>query len=154
MSVIPFGTVGALLGHMLMGWDIIFFSVLGIVALTGVVVNASLVLVHSINARRAAGVPLGESVRAAAIARFRPIVLTTGTTFLGLVPLMFEPAIPATPFVPMAISLAYGVLYSSIMTLFLVPAGYLIVDDFRRLGTAGDPPHAGSAAEREATASC
>jgi multidrug efflux pump subunit AcrB len=116
-----------------MGWDVVFFSVLGIVALTGVVVNASLVLVHAINARRAAGTALGESVRSAAIARFRPIVLTTVTTFLGLVPLMFEAAVPATPFVPMAIALSYGVLYASVMTLFLVPVGYLIVDDLRRL---------------------
>ena len=139
MSVIPFGAVGALLGHKLMGWDIVFFSILGIVALTGVVVNASLVLVHSINHRRAAGGALGESVRAAAIARFRPIALTTVTTFLGLVPLMFEAAVPATPFVPMAISLSYGVLYASTMTLFLVPVGYLIVDDVRRmLAGAGD----------------
>ena len=131
MSVIPFGTVGALLGHKLMGWDIVFFSVLGIVALTGVVVNASLVMVHTINARRAEGLSLGDSVRSASISRFRPIVLTTATTFLGLVPLMFEASVPAIPLVPMAIALSYGVLYASVMTLFLVPVGYLIVDDLR-----------------------
>jgi multidrug efflux pump subunit AcrB len=132
MSVIPFGTVGALLGHKLMGWDIVFFSVLGIVALAGVVVNASLVMVHTINARRAEGRELADAVRLAAIARFRPIALTTGTTFLGLVPLMFEAAIPATPLIPMAIALSYGVLYASIMTLFLVPVGYLTIDDLGR----------------------
>ena len=131
MSVIPFGMVGALLGHKLMGWDIVFFSVLGIVALTGVVVNGSLVMVHTINARRAGGLSLGDSVRSAAIARFRPIALTTATTFLGLVPLMFEASVPAVPLVPMAIALSYGVLYASVMTLFLVPVGYLIVDDLR-----------------------
>ena len=131
MSVIPFGMVGALLGHKLMGWDIVFFSVLGIVALTGVVVNGSLVMVHTINARRAGGLSLGDSVRSAAIARFRPIALTTATTFLGLVPLMFEASVPAVPLVPMAIALSYGVLYASVMTLFLVPVGYLIVDDIR-----------------------
>jgi len=97
MSVIPFGTVGALLGHKLMGWDIVFFSILGIVALAGVVVNASLVMVHTINTRRADGLPLGEAVRSASTSRFRPIVLTTATTFLGLVPLMFEAAVPAAP---------------------------------------------------------
>ena len=133
MSVIPFGTVGALLGHKLMGWDVVFFSILGIVALAGVVVNASLVMVHGINTRRAAGHALEEAVREAAIGRFRPIALTTATTFLGLVPLMFEAAVPATPLVPMAIALAYGVLYASIMTLFLVPVGYLVVDDLARL---------------------
>jgi multidrug efflux pump subunit AcrB len=133
MSVIPFGTVGALLGHKLMGWDVVFFSILGIVALAGVVVNASLVMVHGINTRREAGHALEEAVREAAIGRFRPIALTTATTFLGLVPLMFEAAVPATPLVPMAIALAYGVLYASIMTLFLVPVGYLVVDDLARL---------------------
>ncbi len=133
MSVIPFGTVGALIGHKLMGWDVVFFSVLGIVALAGVVVNASLVMVHTINQRRAEGLPLGEAVRKASTSRFRPIALTTATTFLGLVPLMFEAAVPAAPLIPMAIALAYGVLYASIMTLFLVPVGYLVVEDLARL---------------------
>ena len=137
MSVIPFGTVGALLGHKLMGWDVVFFSVLGIVALAGVVVNASLVMVHTINQRRAEGLPLGEAVRKASTSRFRPIALTTATTFLGLVPLMFEAAVPAAPLIPMAIALAYGVLYASIMTLFLVPVGYLVVEDLARLSRKG-----------------
>ena len=106
-------------------------SVLGTVALTGVVVNGSLVMVHTINARRAGGLSLGDSVRSAAIAPFRPIALTTATTFLGLVPLMFEASVPAVPLVPRAIALSYGVLYASVMTLFLVPVGYLIVDDLR-----------------------
>ncbi len=133
MSVIPFGTVGALIGHKPTGWDVVFFSILGIVALAGVVVNASLVMVHTINTRRIEGLSLGESVRAAATTRFRPIVLTTATTFLGLVPLMFEAAVPAAPLIPMAIALAYGVLYASVMTLSLVPIGYLVVEDFSRL---------------------
>ena len=133
MSVIPFGTVGALIGHLVLGWDLVFFSVLGIVALSGVVVNASLVMVHSINSHRERGLPLIEAVRAAASLRFRPIVLTTATTFLGLLPLMFETSVPATPMVPMAISLGFGVLYASIMTLFLVPVGYVILDDLLRL---------------------
>jgi multidrug efflux pump subunit AcrB len=137
MSVIPFGTVGALLGHKLMGWDVVFFSVLGIVALAGVVVNASLVMVHTINQRRTEGLPLGEAVRTASTSRFRPIALTTATTFLGLVPLMFEAAVPATPLIPMAIALAYGVLYASVMTLFLVPVGYLVVEDLAGLSRKG-----------------
>ncbi|MBW2421594.1 MAG: efflux RND transporter permease subunit [Deltaproteobacteria bacterium] len=129
MSVIPFGTVGAILGHLLLGWDVVFFSVLGMVALSGVVVNSSLVLVHSINAQREKGLPLLEALRTAATLRFRPIVLTTATTFFGLLPLMFEKAVPAVPIVPMAISLGFGVLYASVMTLFLVPVGYVILSD-------------------------
>ncbi|MCH7598265.1 MAG: efflux RND transporter permease subunit [Myxococcales bacterium] len=130
MSVIPFGAVGAILGHFLMGWDIVFFSILGIVALSGVVVNASLVLVHTINRRRDQGMGFLESVTTASIQRFRPIALTSVTTYLGLLPLMFEEAAPARPLIPMAISLGYGVLYASIMTLFLVPCGYVILDDW------------------------
>lgn len=129
MSVIPFGMVGAVLGHKLMGWDVVFFSVLGMIALSGVVVNSSLVMVHAINTHRSEGMALGDAVRRSAILRFRPIVLTTATTFIGLLPLMSEGAVPAVPLIPMAISLAYGVLYASIMTLFLVPLGYLILED-------------------------
>lgn len=129
MSVIPFGAVGAVLGHLIMGWDIVFFSVLGIVALSGVVVNASLVLVHYINGQRAAGLGLRESVHAAGVVRFRPIVLTSITTFIGLVPLMFEGTVAARPFIPMAIALGYGVLCAAVVTLFLVPSGYLILND-------------------------
>jgi multidrug efflux pump subunit AcrB len=143
MSVIPFGAVGAILGHLLMGWDLVFFSVLGIVALSGVVVNSSLVLVHMINRRRADGQSLHEAVLKGGIQRFRPIVLTTATTYLGLLPLMFEAAVPAKPLVPMAISLGYGVLYASVMTLFLVPCGYIIMEDLvtlaRRRRTEPEP---------------
>lgn len=133
MSVIPFGTVGAILGHYLLGWDIVFFSILGMVALSGVVVNASLVLVHTINSHRDKGLPLGEAVRSASVLRFRPIVLTTVTTFLGLLPLMFETAVAAMPLIPMAISLGFGVLYASIMTLFFVPVGYVILNDVTQM---------------------
>jgi multidrug efflux pump subunit AcrB len=139
MSVIPFGTVGAILGHYLLGWDVVFFSVLGMVALSGVVVNASLVMVHTINSHREKGLPFGEAIRTASILRFRPIVLTTATTFLGLLPLMFETAVPAMPMIPMAISLGFGVLYASIMTLILVPVGYVILDDLVRFTSRTDP---------------
>jgi multidrug efflux pump subunit AcrB len=139
MSVIPFGTVGAILGHYLLGWDVVFFSVLGMVALSGVVVNASLVMVHTINTHREKGLPFVEAIRTASILRFRPIVLTTATTFLGLLPLMFETAVPAMPMIPMAISLGFGVLYASIMTLILVPVGYVILDDLIRFTSRTDP---------------
>jgi multidrug efflux pump subunit AcrB len=133
MSVIPFGTVGAIMGHLLLGWDLVFFSILGIIALCGVVVNASLVMVHSINSHREEGFAFLDAVREAAVSRFRPIVLTTATTFFGLLPLMAETSVPARPMVPMAISLGFGVLYASIMTLFLVPVGYVILGDLSRL---------------------
>ena len=105
-------------------------SIFGVVALSGVVVNASLVLVHYINSRRAAGLSLVEAVSAAGVSRFRPIVLTSMTTFIGLVPLMAT-ANPATYFIiPMAISLSFGVLFATAITLFLVPSLYVILHDF------------------------
>jgi len=133
MSVIPFGAVGAIFGHLVMGWDIVFFSVLGIVALSGVVVNASLVLVHYTNGQREKGRGVVESVREAGIVRFRPIALTSLTTYIGLVPLMFEGAVAARPLVPMAIALGYGVLFAAVVTLLLVPCGYVILDDVSRM---------------------
>jgi multidrug efflux pump subunit AcrB len=133
MSVIPFGAVGAVMGHLLMGWDVVFFSVLGIVALSGVVVNASLVLVHYVNSRRAEGTPYVEAVSRAGVARFRPIVLTSATTFAGLVPLMFVQSLQTRMLVPMAISLAFGVLFAAIVTLLLVPCLYVVLEDLKHL---------------------
>jgi multidrug efflux pump subunit AcrB len=145
MSVIPFGTVGAILGHAIMGWDVVFFSVLGMVALAGVVVNSSLVIVHFVNRKRDEGLPFMEAVSEAGVARFRPIVLTSVTTFVGLVPLMLEANPQATMLIPMAISLGYGVLFASAITLFLVPSLYVVLDDLRgarsqRLASAKAPP--------------
>jgi len=129
MSVIPFGAIGAICGHFIMGADLVFFSLLGIIALSGVVINASLVLVVSINRMRAEGVGVVDAVSKAGEMRFRPIVLTSITTFMGLVPLIIT-ANPATFFIiPMAISLAFGVLFATIITLFLVPSLYLILHD-------------------------
>ncbi len=130
MSVIPFGAIGAIFGHFIMGADLVFFSVLGIIALSGVVVNASLVLVVSVNRLREEGMGMVDAVSTAGMLRFRPIFLTSLTTFIGLVPLMIT-ANPATFFVvPMAISLAWGVLFATVITLFLVPSLYLILHDF------------------------
>ncbi|MEQ8857527.1 MAG: efflux RND transporter permease subunit [Pseudomonadales bacterium] len=129
MSVIPFGAVGAIVGHWIMGELLVFFSMLGIVALSGVVVNSSLVLVDYINRQRREGTSIHEAVLNAGVVRFRPILLTSVTTFVGLVPLMLT-ATPATAFViPMAVSLAYGVLFATFITLFLVPALYSIAED-------------------------
>lgn len=130
MSVIPFGAIGAIVGHFIMGADLVFFSLLGIVALSGVVVNASLVLVVYINRRVEEGMALKDAVLSAGVVRFRPIFLTSITTFMGLIPLMIT-ASPATAFiVPMAISLAFGVLFATFITLFLVPSLFLILHDF------------------------
>ena len=142
MSVIPFGAVGAIVGHYIMGWDLIFFSLLGIIALSGVVVNASLVLVDYINRQRREGVPLFEAVSTAGVVRFRPIILTSVTTFVGLVPLMTDNDPETFMFIPMAISLAFGVLFATVITLFLVPSLYLMLDDWLRfwgLNDNGDP---------------
>lgn len=143
MSVIPFGAIGAIIGHFIMGAELVFFSLIGIVALGGVVVNSSLVLVDYINKEIAAGHSLREAVVNAGAARFRPIFLTSMTTFIGLVPLMANPT-PATFFiVPMAISLGFGVLFATAITLFLLPSLYLILYDFTEHGhvvkTAAEP---------------
>ncbi|MCB1683118.1 MAG: efflux RND transporter permease subunit, partial [Pseudomonadales bacterium] len=130
MSVIPFGAVGAIVGHWLLGYQLMFFSALGIVALSGVVVNASLVLVDYINRRRREGMDLEEAVLSAGVVRFRPILLTSVTTFVGLVPLMSSPSPATSFFIPMAISLAFGVLFATFITLFLVPSLYRIAEDF------------------------
>ena len=129
MSVIPFGAVGAILGHYLIGMDLVFFSLLGIVALAGVVVNSSLVLVDYINKQRKSGQSLDWVVCHAGSVRFRPIVLTSITTFVGLTPIMMDNTISTSMFTPMAISLAFGVLLSTLVTLFLVPCLYMVLED-------------------------
>ncbi len=130
MSVIPFGVIGAIVGHYIMGADLVFFSTLGIIALSGVVVNTSLIMVVTVNELREKGVGMVEAVSMAGAMRFRPIFLTSVTTFMGLVPLMVT-ANPATFFIiPMAISLGWGVVFGTIITLFLVPCLYLIMADF------------------------
>ena len=130
MSVIPFGAVGAITGHYLLNEQLMFFSALGIVALSGVVVNASLVLVDYANRQRREGKPMVEAILTACLIRFRPILLTSVTTFVGLIPLMSTSTPATAPFLPMAISLAWGVLFATFITLLLVPCLYLIVEDF------------------------
>jgi multidrug efflux pump subunit AcrB len=133
MSAIPFGLVGAAWGHLLLGYDFTMYSVLGLVALSGVVVNASLVLVDAVNQRVAEGASIQEAVQDAARSRFRPILLTSMTTFAGLTPLMLETSMQAKFMIPMAISIAFGVVFSSFITLFLVPASYLVLQDLAAL---------------------
>jgi multidrug efflux pump subunit AcrB len=129
MSAIPFGMVGAIWGHVLMGWDLSMFSIIGMVALSGVVVNDSLVLVDYVNRRVRDGMAVREAIASAGGARFRAILLTSLTTFAGLSPLLLERSLQAQFLIPMAISLAFGVLFSTAITLVLVPAVYLIIED-------------------------
>jgi multidrug efflux pump subunit AcrB len=133
MAVIPFGVVGAIVGHFIMRMDLSMMSVFGVVALSGVVINSSLVLVHYVNQRRNAGTALGDAVREAGVARFRPIVLTSMTTFAGLTPLLLERSVSAKFLIPMAVSLAFGVVFASSISLFLVPSLYLILEDVKQL---------------------
>jgi multidrug efflux pump subunit AcrB len=133
MAVIPFGLVGAVAGHLIMRMDLSMMSVFGVVALSGVVVNSSLVLVHYVNQRYSAGQSLTEAVREAGVARFRPIVLTSLTTFAGLTPLLLEGSVSAQFLIPMATSLAFGVVFASSISLFLVPSLYLILEDCKSL---------------------
>lgn len=136
MTAIPFGMVGAIWGHLITGYDLSMFSIIGLVALSGVVVNDSLVLVDWVNQRRREGVELGEAVRTAGASRFRPIMLTSVTTFAGLAPLLLERSVQAQFLIPMAISLGFGVLFSTAVSLLLVPAIYLILDDLRAVPAA------------------
>lgn len=137
MTSIPFGLVGALLGHMLMGYDLSLVSLMGVVALSGVVVNDSLVLVHAANRYRSdEGCDAMAAVRRAGARRFRPILLTSLTTFLGLAPMIFETSLQARFLIPMALSLGFGILFSTAIALLLVPALYLILEDAKRLAGA------------------
>ena len=133
MSAIPFGFVGAVAGHIVMGENVTMLSMMGIVALSGVVVNDSLVMVDFINRERRRGESLLGAVLEAGAARFRPILLTSITTFAGLAPLLLERSAQADFLKPMAISLAFGVLFATVVTLVLVPAAYLILEDIGRL---------------------
>lgn len=131
MVCIPFGIIGAVIAHVLMGYPLSLMSMMGIVALSGVVVNDSLVLIDFANSERKRGLSLHDAICSAGVRRFRPILLTTLTTFFGLAPMIFETSRQARFMVPMAISLGFGILFSTIITLVLVPALYLIIEDMQ-----------------------
>ena len=135
MSVIPFGLIGAVLGHFLFGLPLSQLSHFGLVALTGVVINDSLVLVHYVN-QRAKETTLLEATRLAGMARFRAILLTSLTTFVGLLPILFERSLQAQFLKPMAIAIGFGVLFATFITLLMVPCIYLILEDLKKIGTA------------------
>ena len=126
MAVIPFGIVGAIWGHAIMGLPLTLFSMLGLVALTGVVVNDSIVLVDFINARVRGGMPLEQAVLEAGQRRFRPVLLTSLTTVAGLFPILMEKSFQAQVLIPMATSLCFGLMLSTLLVLVLVPTFYLV----------------------------
>lgn len=132
MLSIPFGIVGAIIGHLVMGYSLSIISLFGIVALSGVVVNDSLVLIDFANKRRHNGFDEFTAIRQAAIQRFRPILLTTLTTFVGLTPIIFETSRQARMMIPVALSLGFGVLFATIICLFIVPSFYLILEDIKK----------------------
>ncbi|MEM9621003.1 MAG: efflux RND transporter permease subunit [Pseudomonadota bacterium] len=131
MSVIPFGVIGAVAGHWIMGYTLSMLSVMGLLALTGVVVNDSLVLVDAVSKQRKGGVSLHEAVLNAGVIRFRPILLTSLTTFFGLMPMLLEKSTTAQFLIPMGISLSFGMLFATVITLVLVPVNLLIARDIR-----------------------
>ena len=134
MVVIPFGIIGAVLGHFILGMDLSALSVMGILAAAGVVVNDSLVMVDYVNNARKRGERLKDAVMHAGTKRFRAIMLTSITTFIGLVPIIFfEVSAQAKIVIPMAVSLAFGVLFATIVTLVLIPCLYLIIEDIKSL---------------------
>lgn len=134
MSIIPFGIVGAIVGHLIMGKNLSILSILGMLALVGVIVNDSLVLVDYVNKQRLKGRALFDAVSTAGAARFRAVILTSLTTFAGLMPLIFlEKSTQAQFLIPMAISLGFGILFATAITLMLIPIHYLILEDIKRM---------------------
>ena len=136
MGVIPFGVIGAIVGHWLTGYPLSMMSMMGVIALSGVVVNDSLILVDYVNKAVAAGTDRYSAVVQAGTRRFRAIMLTSLTTFFGLIPMLLERTAQAQSMVPMAISLAFGIVFATVITLLLVPSLYMILDDLDRWWTA------------------
>ncbi len=133
MSVIPFGFIGAMVGHWIMGMNLSIMSMLGLLALIGIIVNDSLVLVDYINKMRAKGQSIYEAVLTAGAARFRPVMLTSLTTFIGLMPLLFEKATQAQFLIPMAVSLGFGIIFATLITLVMVPVNYILLHETKAI---------------------
>lgn len=133
MTAFPFGIIGAVIGHFLMGYSMSIISLMGIVALSGVVINDSLVIIDYANNRIKEGYSSYNAIREAAQRRFRPIFLTTITTFFGLAPMIFESSRQAQFMIPMALSLGYGIMFASGIILVITPCLYMILDDIKIL---------------------
>ncbi len=138
LSAVPFGIVGAVVGHLVMGYPLTMISVFGIIALSGVVVNDTLVLVHAINTHQRAGASIRDAVIEGSAGRLRPILLTSLTTFFGLLPIIFETSMQARFLIPMAISLGFGALFVTVIALLVVPALYVVVEDVRGMAWTGE----------------
>ncbi|NOQ46199.1 MAG: MMPL family transporter [Desulfobulbaceae bacterium] len=134
LFTIPFGIIGAVAGHMLLGYDLSMMSMFGMVALTGVVINDAIVLIERINENLAEGMGFFEAIKKGGSRRFRAILLTSFSTVGGLAPLILETDMQARFLIPMALSLAAGVTFATVLTLMLIPSLLVIVNDFRRLG--------------------
>ena len=137
MGVIPFGVIGAVIGHMVTGYSISMMSAMGIIALSGVVVNDSLIMVDFVNRHVGDGVPRAEAAVQAGMRRFRAIILTSLTTFCALVPMLLERSTQAQVIIPMAVSLAFGIVFATVITLLLVPCLYVILDDLGEFFRSG-----------------
>jgi multidrug efflux pump subunit AcrB len=140
MSVIPFGLVGAIWGHALLGMNLSIMSMCGLVALAGVVVNDSLVMVDYVNRHRGESETLQDAAGAAGGRRFRAIILTSLTTFVGIMPMVLETDMQARFLIPMALSLGFGILFVTVIALVIVPAAYMAVEDVKGLFTSTDEP--------------
>ncbi len=137
MTVIPFGIIGAVFCHFMLGMDLSVLSVFGILAAAGIAVNDSLVMVDYVNNARKRGERLKDAVMHAGTKRFRAIMLTSLTTFIGLVPIIyFETSAQAQIVIPMAVSLSFGVLFATIVTLVFIPSLYMIIEDIRGVFTS------------------
>lgn len=133
LFTIPFGIIGSIWGHLLLGYDLSIMSIFGMVALTGVVVNDAIVLIERINENFAEGLPFFEAIRTGGVRRFRAIFLTSLSTVGGLAPMIMETNMQAKFLIPMALSLASGVAFATVLTLVLIPSLLVILSDFRRL---------------------
>ena len=133
MTSIPFGIIGAVLGHVILGYEMTMMGIIGMLALSGVVVNDALILISFANARRANNLSAHDAVVDAGIQRFRPVILTTMTTFGGLAPMILETSRQAKFLIPMAISLGFGIVFATLIALLLIPCLYMVVEDIGRL---------------------
>ena len=163
MSVIPFGLIGAVIGHIILGKAISMYSLFGLIALSGVVVNDSLIMVDFINKARLKGVPIKDAVIQSGTQRFRAIILTSLTTAFGLLPIMLETSLQAQYVIPMAISMSFGIIFATVITLFLIPSLYMLMGDSRvvlrnaknlLLGRDPEPHTPGSVAEAPQEGAC
>jgi multidrug efflux pump subunit AcrB len=139
MMIIPFGAIGAITGHAVLGLPITMFSLFGLVALTGVVVNDSIVLIDFINDRIQKGLPTGEAIIDAGRRRFRPFLLTSVTTIAGLTPILLETSLQAQFLIPMATSLCFGITMSTLLVLILVPSFYQVLGRLTGIGQSHSP---------------